>query len=476
MEPITYSQLKTNIEIIQRIEQFRIVQSMNDHASLFLSGIIDEKYKDDYVKEMAEGKVIEIYTEEDSTRLTLFKGMLKSECVKFVQGVYYLELEGISFSFLLDIKKKNRSFQDTTLTYYELVKGIVKLYTDGDVQDTASGGAGIGQLLVQYEETDWQFIKRLASHFHKGIIPMITYDGPKIVFGTKAGKNIGKIEDFNYYVSKNIEKYLKLKNDKLPELNQTDVMTYHVETTKVYDIGDEVIYQEQKLFIRKKECEMINSTVYFRYELTSLQGFLQEEVYNENLVGVSIQGTVIDRVSDRVKVKLAIDDNQVKENAWEFPYTTIYSAEGNTGWYCMPEIGDTVNIYFPEKEEQYAVGMNSIRVNTTEEDKVSNPDVKYFRTADGKELKFTEEEICITCCDGKDAKSKKEIYIKLNHSDGIEIVSTEPINFISGKDISLQADNNIKILASDEIQLSCKTSEITINSKIDICGKDVRIN
>jgi hypothetical protein len=36
-------------------------------------------------------------------------------------------------------------------------------------------------------------------------------------------------------------------------------------------------------------------------------------------------------------------------------------AEGNSGWYCMPEINDTVFIYFPTKEEHMGVGMNSIR-------------------------------------------------------------------------------------------------------------------
>ena len=50
---------------------------------------------------------------------------------------------------------------------------------------------------------------------------------------------------------------------------------------------------------------------------------------------------------------MEIDEEEPsKQEAYPFPYTTMYTAEGNSGWYCMPEVDDTVLIYFPTKEEK----------------------------------------------------------------------------------------------------------------------------
>ena len=136
----------------------------------------------------------------------------------------------------------------------------------------------------------------------------------------------------------------------------------------------------------------------------------------------------------------------------------------------MPEVEDTVLIDFPTKEEKDGVGMNALRVQGKGSDKISDPDVKYFRTKNGKELKFSPEEILITCCNGTDEKTgeKHVIYMRLHEKNGIEIASTEPID--------LQAGEQIFFVAKEEILFKCKTSQITINQMIDIAGKEVRIN
>ncbi|WP_129599952.1 hypothetical protein [Anaerophilus nitritogenes] len=477
MSAITYLQLRTNIVGIQQIKKLKIIQNINDHAYLYLTAILSDECKDDYVKGVKAKEQIEIFIEGSQSEI-LFKGMIQHIQVEAIDDIYYLEIKGASNSFNTDIKKEYRSFQDKNMTYKNMIQSIITNYSGGAILDKASQGKKIEKFIIQYEETDWEFLKRMASHFNMGLLPSIKHEGPKIVFGILEGNELGEIDNYNYYVTKNIEQYMKSSKNTNPSLKQLDAITFHIETYYDYEIGDKVTYQNIHLYIKSKEIEMKNGILLFRYILSTKMGLSQDRLYNEQIAGISLKGKVLERVYDKLKVHLEIDKFQDKSKAWEFTYTTIYTAEGNSGWYCMPELNDTVLIYFPTKEEDKGVGMNSIRVMNKSTDKIGNPDIKYFRTLDGKELKFGPDEICITCINGMDKETgeSKVIYIKLNQNKGIEIVSSEPILFKTDKGIKLEAEDSIKILAGEQIKLKCKTSEISIDSKIDICGEDVRIN
>jgi hypothetical protein len=50
MSAIIYSQLSINLECIQQIKKVRMRQRINEHAFLYLTAILSDQYKDDYVK------------------------------------------------------------------------------------------------------------------------------------------------------------------------------------------------------------------------------------------------------------------------------------------------------------------------------------------------------------------------------------------------------------------------------------------
>ncbi|MDR2022921.1 MAG: hypothetical protein LBQ71_06630 [Hungatella sp.] len=389
-----------------------------------------------------------------------------------------MKIKAVSHSFQTDIKKERHSFQDKNMTYKEMIRSIINLYPGGDILDKASQGKAIERFILQYQETDWEFLKRMASHFHMGLLPSAVHDGPKIVFGTMEGKEVGSIESYEYDISKNIGQYMKSSQNTNPDLKELDTVEFHIKTENDYEIGDKVIYQNIHLYIKSKETEMVDGILTFRYALSTQTGLSQDLLFNEQMTGLSLKGTVIEVVRDKIKVHLEIDSSQDKAKAWEFPYSTPYTAEGNSGWYCMPELGDTVMINFPTREEHDAVGKDSLRVKNTGTDQIENPDIKIFRTKDGKEIKFSPEEVLITCINGMDKETgeTRMIYIRLNQQSGMEIISSEPIQFKTEKGIKLEAEETIKILAGEQIKLKCKTSEITIDSEVDICAEDVKIN
>ncbi len=293
------------------------------------------------------------------------------------------------------------------------------------------------------------------------------------------GENRGDLTQYHYRIEKNMEQYLRLYQNGNENLKELDFILFYVETNKNFSVGDSATFQDITLYIKQKTAKIKQGILIYEYILSSENSFIQDKLYHKNIVGLSLKGKVLEVIEDKVKVQLEIDTEEInKEEAYAFPYTTMYTAEGNSGWYCMPEVDDTVMIYFPTREEKDGVGINSIRMLEKGSDKLSDPDVKYFRTKNGKELKFSPEEILITCCNGTDEQTGQEhiTYIRLHTQNGIEIVSTEPILLKSDQNIDFQAGDQIFLAAKEEIIFQCKTSQITVNQMIDIAGKEVRIN
>jgi len=195
----------------------------------------------------------------------------------------------------------------------------------------------------------------------------------------------------------------------------------------------------------------------------------QNLIQNEKVQGASVEGKVIEIKEDNLRVHLEIDEKQEKEKAYWFPYSTFYTTEGQTGWYCMPELDDYVKLYFPTNREEEGVITNSIRRKTVGGDFITDPDVKYFRTKFGKELMFNKDEIMIT---GKD----EEILIRLVAEEGIEIYSNKDIKIKADKGLFIESGKNLNITAGSKINVVCKDSQIEMNGITTIKGSKVKTN
>lgn len=474
----TYLQLGIQEYAMKALQELEIKQQLNEHSRLRMTALLYDEQKDNDIYDTKSGTQIVLEQKGEHPKL-LFQGVVTKIEIEKQKGVYWLDIEAFSNTYLLDIKKVSQSFQNVNMTYIDMIKKVIRPYSGSDVIDNITEGKAIGSFIMQYMETDWEFIKRAASHFHAAIVPFHLTDKPKFTIGMPKGEYRGNLNQYHYRICKNIEQYLKSSQNENENLKELDAVLFYIETDKDFEIGDNVTFQNASLYIKQKSAKMQQGVLVYEYVLSSENSFTQDKLYHEGIIGLSLKGRVLEAVQDRVKVQLEIDAEQTKkEEAYPFHYTTTYTAEGNSGWYCMPEVGDTVMIYFPTREEKDGVGVNSLRVLEKGSDKLSDPAVKYFRTKDGKELKFSPEEILITCCNGTNEQTgeKQVIYIRLHEQNGIQITSTEPILLKSDKNIDLQAEEQIFIVAKEEIVFKCKTSQITVNEMVDIAGKEVRIN
>ena len=83
-------------------------------------------------------------------------------------------------TFNLDLKLKRRSFQNKDMKYTQLIDEVIKDYS-GDYIDVVAKGSTTDKFIIQYDESDWEFLKRMASHFNAGLVPDTYSDKPQIL-------------------------------------------------------------------------------------------------------------------------------------------------------------------------------------------------------------------------------------------------------------------------------------------------------
>ena len=97
-----------------------------------------------------------------NTAGALFSGYPEKVEIKEERGYRIADIQAVSGTILLDQKKSNRVFQKKAQTYM----GIANTVT-ADTEHSACILPGsdmqTGGTLIQYQETDWNFLKRMAS-------------------------------------------------------------------------------------------------------------------------------------------------------------------------------------------------------------------------------------------------------------------------------------------------------------------------
>ena len=122
---------------------------------------------------------------ESKREKVLFSGIIVKAARYCEEGEFYIDMTASSYSLLYDLERKRRSFQKKSRTYGELFQMITGVYPSGTyIWNGDEKCVPVNQFLLQYQESDWEFMKRLASIHHKGLIPEIIVPGPKLYIGS----------------------------------------------------------------------------------------------------------------------------------------------------------------------------------------------------------------------------------------------------------------------------------------------------
>lgn len=451
---------------VQTLHDLTLIQTVNDHARLSITGIIPEEKKDSCMQIASSTDQIELYLTSQGQRVQpLFKGQISELAIRMVRGIYQIELVGISTTFTLDCKRKARSFQYDKMTYTDMLKQVLADYPGADVIDTASKATPLKQFILQYKETDWQFLKRMASHFRTVLVPAVDADKPKLWFGLPEGR-VEKLSAASYTITKDRSQYLHTKhNDTERPMEERDAVAYVIESKKTLALGDRVQVEGKELVVAKSMACMKQGVLIYTYHLLSEAGIRQNRQSISTLPGTAIEGKVLEVKKDQVRLHLSIDDTQKKEEAAWFSLATPYTAEGHSGFYSPPEEGDSVHLAFSTHREEAAVVRHSVRQDGDTNPKTADPKTSYWGTPKGKEMKLDPQSVTFTAQEGA-------VFLQLHQESGIEVHSKHPLKVRANENITF-AGKSIAMSATESIHITCGTSSLVLDGKTDMQGQIV---
>ncbi|MCL1981932.1 MAG: contractile injection system protein, VgrG/Pvc8 family [Clostridiales bacterium] len=457
MKPIDVGKINVDPFEFESIQEIKITKKLNEHSTLYVNGIIRDDKRFAPADDTTEGTSIKC--ENDGQ--VYFSGVLQNIKITCVDAVYHLEAWAVSNTILLDTVKHKRSFQDNGQDYKSIVEAVIA--ENGGTATFNTEALTVENIILQYNETDWAFAKRLASHTNDVLVP-ITDDSPAFHFGAPndgGAKALSK----NYAVSKDYDAIRRMSMEADP-LTADDITIYSFEADEyICDLGEKLSLNEVDLHVCCLSLSLVDSALRVTYILCGRKAVSAPKAYNRAITGLVLDGTVTEVENDTIKLRLDDDVErgveQDTDEAHFFTYATGYSMESHTGWYVMPEEGDTVQLLFPNEDEKYAYAASSVRQEDT--DKTADHMVKYLRTSYGKEIKLDEKEILITAKDG-------ETFIQINEDSGITIKTPNAILIKGGStitmdsedDMTLNTNKNLNVTAKDSIVVNCGGNNIKI--------------
>ncbi|MCK6149679.1 contractile injection system protein, VgrG/Pvc8 family [Paenibacillus silvae] len=453
---------------LQHIQDLRIERKAGEHASLYLQGIIPEEHQDQDLNRLAQDETVSLVEIGDQGQEVrkLFQGLVQDVSIRRVQGIYLLELEAVSYSYVLDIEPRIRSFQNKDQNCEDVIRQVLKAYPKSDVMDYVSGSSKLGALTLQYRETDWQFLRRLASRFGAAIIPEISADAPKLYIGVPDGRYT-ELPDQAYTLRRDMKALKEAWSVGAVSVTEKDFTSYVLDTHRWLPLGDTVLFHEEELKVAACVSRMVGGMLRHSVTLSPESGIRQNEIRNDDIAGAALEGKIIGVTQDTVKVHLDVDADQSESEASWMPYSAVYAGDGG-GFYSMPEAGSAVQVYFSSGQESEAFAMGSVRRGSQPSPKTADPATKSWGTSYGKEMKMTDSEMSLIATEGS-------LFITLD-GGGITIQSDSGIVASGGQEITLASEKKIGIEAQETIFLQCGDSSMILDGMTDLKGSEVLLD
>lgn len=456
------------------LKNFEIFSSVNKHTilNMEIEILISERNKYIQINRSVDTDIIvamKTQIEDKNEEIIFFTGkIINSSLTRIGRERYFLKIEAYSLSELMDRVKKYRAFQNIEMTFKEVITQIfddygIKYFFNNDKLNEA-----IKAPLIQFKETDWEFLIRTVSRIGLGNFNLASGS-----IGIGFSSNTSKKKKYDADRGK-----LGIRKER----NQ--VYGYEIETEQSYSLGDIVEINAEEVtgegHITLGKMKYISGRFEGEYELKTT-GYIYPYIPNENIRGCVIEASV-ERVFDRNNIAVMIvnlscglnkyanlksrttenlKDYPDRNGRFIFPYTTPYS-QSNTGYFCTPETNDIVAVYFPINEEE--CGYVLWAVNNPGNGRFSNPDVRNYTLP----IESNAESYFDFRLNSNEYKVYSEFLLDLRTKDTMNLSSDNLMTMKSVNEYLMTVDENMSIVGKNMSMKSNVSKEVVLEEKKEI--------
>ena len=374
--------------------------------------------------------------------------------IKEEKGYRIADIQAVSGTILLDQKKSNRVFQKKVQTYM----GIASTVT-ADTEHSACILPGsdmrTGGTLIQYQETDWRFLKRMASQLGLPLVPDTSYYYPRFYLGLPEGekRELGEIISCNLCFD---GRYYAVSGKCL--VDREDFICYDVVTRTSLSLGDRVTYEGRELLVSRKKTELAGGEVIFTYRLAGNSYTWVPWEDNPDYTGMSFVGSIVGTQGEQVEVAFDIDKSAAGGNSYGFAPAT-----GNL-MYCMPQKGTKTSLYIGNGDEAQGIATGCIRTNGSTCEGTGSPEKKSFRSEHGKGMDLYPQRMGLDGGETGKITFEDETGTTIESNGGLVLMAKEGIRLESMTGIAMQGMSDIMALYAEG------ASSLCVNGSVDMLG------
>ena len=443
---------------IRSLLKLEINHQLNDHGKLYFQVMIQNEEQETFLKKNYQEEPVIIYDlSKDPPRL-LFCGKIKGVSYKMENEVLLADIHVISYTIDLGTAKKNRSFQNPDVTFQQVVNQITESSYANCLWKVDNRKTG--RPFIQYQESDWRFLARLASHLNRPLQASFTSNQPDFYFGVRNGKkqvlNEANILEFGF----DGDRYLNVGY--AARHSREEYRYLKVRHLMSWEIGDYVHFGGRQFTVYERNIRFEDGELLF-FDTLGTRGMLYyPTIYNQAFRGLQLQGTIADVEHESVYIQFNFD---VEESA-DFPWEWV--SEVGNHCYIMPEIGSRVVLSLTSADESEAIATHIMRRNGT----YPSENHRGFSTIHDKQLGLYSDQILLHGKDNEVAISMiDERGINFNAIKGVELNAQGDITF-RGEQIFVQAPQRILMQTSESNIEMCKNFNIYAPQGVSNNGTD----
>ena len=286
----------------------------------------------------------------------LFSGVVRRAAFVKINGRRAVELTAASYTYLLDREKRTRTFQQESRTYRKFAVMLMSRVRGACIWNGEGGNDTVGSFLMQYGESDWEFLRRVASMQGQPLIPEVRWAGARTYIGLMESGDVKTLESGEYRIRKTLAKIPgqadNVGRGYLCGNRELQVWDRYEEC----EPGERVSVNGSILTVAEKTSYIKNSQWLNSYGFMESRACRTETIRTPRPSGVAVRGSVIEADMDKSRLRLVTDGfGESPESTHLCP---VYYAGSGKGYSGQPEKGDVQYLYFPtgQDKDRYVIG------------------------------------------------------------------------------------------------------------------------